>query len=125
MSAATIIMVVLICLGSALGMAGLAVAAYWAWRLMKTARAAGISSRAHLQQVAGRAARLAPRMRELETKQKAVAEKRESFPATALRLVSISRMRGARRAARPITSWAWARDATPASRAVLMRVHAR
>jgi hypothetical protein len=50
---------------------------------MKTARAAGISSRSHLQQVMGRAARLAPRMRALETKQKAVAEGLERLSTTA------------------------------------------
>jgi type II secretory pathway pseudopilin PulG len=83
MSTATIIMVVLICVGSALGIAGLTVAGYRAWRLMKTARAAGISSRAHLQQVMGRAARLAPRLRSLEAKQKAVAEGLERLSTTA------------------------------------------
>lgn len=67
-------MVVLICVGCALAIAGLATAAYYFWRLMKTARAAGISSRAHLQQLVGRAARLGPRLRELEVKQRAVAE---------------------------------------------------
>jgi hypothetical protein len=76
MSTATIIMVVFICVGSALGIAGLTVAAYWARRLVKTARAAGISSRAHLQQVVGRAARLAPQVRELQTQQTAVGARR-------------------------------------------------
>ncbi len=76
-------MVVFICLGSALGIAGLAVAGYWAWRLMKAGRAAGVSSRAHAQQIAGRAARLAPKVRELEAKQKAVAQKLESLSTTA------------------------------------------
>jgi hypothetical protein len=86
MSTATIIMVVFICVGSALGIAGLTVAAYWARRLVKTARAAGISSRAHLQQVMGRAARLAPRVQELQIKQKAVAEKLSRLSATARRI---------------------------------------
>ncbi len=85
MSTATIIMVVLICLGSALGIAGLAVAGYHAWRLMKTARAAGIKSRSHAQQIAGRAARLGPRAAELAAKQKAVAERLERLSATARR----------------------------------------
>ena len=82
MSAANIIMVVLICVGSAVGLAGLAVAGYRAWKLIKTARAAGIKSRSHLQQVAGRAARLAPKVRELEAKQRAVAEGIERLSAT-------------------------------------------
>ncbi len=74
MSTATIIMVVLICLGCALGVSGLAFVGYQAWQLMKTVRAAGISSRAHLQQVMGRGARLAPRLRDLAAKQKVVVE---------------------------------------------------
>jgi hypothetical protein len=85
MSTATIIMVVLICSGSALAIAGVVVVAYRAWRLIKTARAAGISSRAHVQQVMGRAARLAPRLRDLEVKQKAVAERLQRLWATARR----------------------------------------
>jgi hypothetical protein len=75
MSSPTIIMVALICLGSALGIAGLAFLGYHAFGLMKAAKKAGISSRAQLQEVMGRAQRLGPRLRELETKQRAVARK--------------------------------------------------
>ena len=82
MSSATIIMIVMICLGCALVLAGLAFLSYCAFGLMKTAKQAGISSRAQMQEVMGRAQRLAPRFRELETKQKAVAEKLASFSAT-------------------------------------------
>jgi hypothetical protein len=85
MSAATIIMVVFVCLGSAAAVAGLAFVAYWALKLRSTARAAGISSRAHLQQVMGRAARLAPRVSALQTKQKTVADKLSGLSATARR----------------------------------------
>ena len=74
MSTDTLIMVVLICVGCALGLAGLIAAGFQAIVLLRTARRAGVSSRTHLQEVMGRARRLAPRFRELETKQKAVAE---------------------------------------------------
>ena len=86
MSTATIIMVVLICLGCGLGIAGLAVLGYQAYKLRKAAREAGVSSRAKMQEVMGRAQRLAPRLRELETKQKAVAEKLSRLSTTARKL---------------------------------------
>ena len=85
MSTATIIMVVLICVGCATGLSGLGYVGYRAWLLMKTVRAAGISSRAHVQQVMGRAARLAPRVRDLEAKQRAVAEGLSRLSATTRR----------------------------------------
>ena len=76
MSTATIIMVVLICVGCALGIAGLAVLGYQAWQPASRPPARpGISSRAQLQEVMGRAQRLAPALRELEAKQRVVAEK--------------------------------------------------
>jgi hypothetical protein len=94
MSSATIIMVVFICVGSAAGLAGLAVAGYRAHRLYMATMVAGISSRAHLQLVMGRAARLEPRVRELQVKQKAVAEKITDLSTTAqeLRLFSLFRV---------------------------------
>jgi len=82
MSSATIIMIVMICVGCALAMAGLAFLGYRAFGLMKAAKQAGVSSRTQVQEVMGRAQRLAPRLRELEAKQKAVAEKLASFSAT-------------------------------------------
>lgn len=83
MSTATLIMVVLICVGSTVVLAGLGVAAYWGIKLMKSARAAGIKSKAQAQQIAGRVQRLAPRLREIETKQRAVADKLASLSSTA------------------------------------------
>jgi len=83
MSTATLIMVVLICVGSAAVLAGLGVAAYRGITLMKSARAAGIKSKAQAQQIAGRVQRLAPRLREIETKQRAVADKLASLSSTA------------------------------------------
>jgi len=72
-------MVVLICVGCGLGLAGLIALAYEAVRLIRTARKAGFSSRAHVQEVMGRVQRLAPRFRDLEVKQRALAEKFSSF----------------------------------------------
>jgi len=83
MSAATLTMVVLICAGSAAVLAGLGLTAYRGIKLRKSARAAGIKSRAQAQQIVGRLQRLAPRLREMETKQRAVAEKLASLSATA------------------------------------------
>jgi hypothetical protein len=83
MSSATLIMVVLICVGSAAVLAGLGVAAYRGIKLMKSARAAGIKSKAQAQQIAGRVQRLGPRIREIETKQRAVADKLASLSSTA------------------------------------------
>jgi hypothetical protein len=81
MTAETTIMVTLICVGCALGIAGLAVLIYQASRLFRVAHKAGVSSRAQLQEVTGRAQRLGPRLREMEAKQRAVAEKLSRFSA--------------------------------------------
>jgi len=83
MSTATLIMVVLICVGSAAVLAGLGVTAYRGIKLMKSARAAGIKSKAQAQQIAGRVQRLAPRLREMEAKQRAVADKLACLSSTA------------------------------------------
>ena len=83
MSTDTLIMVVLICVGCALGLAGLVAMGFQAVSLLRTARKAGVSSKARLQEIAGRAQRLGPRLRELETKQKAVAEALTRLSATA------------------------------------------
>ena len=83
MSTATLIMVVLICVGGSAVLAGLGVTAYRGIKLVKSARASGIKSRAQAQQIAGRVQRLAPRLREMETKQRAVAEKLTSLSTTA------------------------------------------
>jgi hypothetical protein len=83
MSTATLVMVVLVCLGCALGLAGLITMGFQAVLFLKAARETGASSRAHLQEVMGRAERLAPRFRELEKKQKAVAEAIARLSATA------------------------------------------
>ena len=83
MSEATLIMVVLICVGCTTLLAGLIVCASRGLKLMKSARAAGVKSKAQAQQIVGRVQRLAPRLRELEARQRAVAEKLASLSTTA------------------------------------------
>ena len=80
-------MVVCICVGCALFIAGAAFAGYRMRSLSKTAREAGLSTRTQVQQVVGRAQRLAPRIRELEAKQKAVAESITRLTTTARRFI--------------------------------------
>ena len=82
MTAETTIMVTLICVGCALAIGALAVLIYHGFRLFKLARRAGVSSRAQLQEVMGRAQRLGPSLREMEARQRIVAEKLSRFSAT-------------------------------------------
>jgi len=75
-------MIIMICVGCALGIGGLAVLAYRAIRLIKAARAAGVDSMDEIQIVIRRARALEPKLREFDTKQKAVAERLERLSAT-------------------------------------------
>ncbi len=86
MTPATIIMIVLICLGCVLAIAGVAVLGHYAFRLVKAAKKIGITSKDELEDVIRRARALAPRVRELQKKQKVVAERLESLSATTSRL---------------------------------------
>jgi len=83
MATDTIIMVVLICVGCALVLAGLGYAGYQGWRLVKASREVQGFSKNRVQQIAGRVQRLAPRLRDLEAKQKAVTESIERLSTTA------------------------------------------
>lgn len=83
MATDTIIMVVLICVGSGMAIAGLGVAGYRVRKLVKGVRASQVASKAQVQQITGRVQRLGPRLRELDAKQRAVTEKLESISATA------------------------------------------
>jgi len=86
MSAATIVMICLICVGCAIGIAGLAITGLHAYRLVKAARRAGISSREDLQAVIRRARELGPRVRQTQERYEAVAERLKNLSATAERL---------------------------------------
>lgn len=86
MTLATLIMVVLICLGCALAIAGLAVAGHYGYRLFKAARKAGLGSKGELQDVIRRVRALEPRVRELKEKQEVVAERLRSISATTNKL---------------------------------------
>lgn len=83
MATDTIIMVVLICVGCALVLAGLGYAGYHGWRMVKASRQVGDVSKNRVQQITGRAERMAPRLRDLEAKQKAVTESIERLSTTA------------------------------------------
>lgn len=89
MSPATIIMIVLICLGCALFLAGLIVLAIKAVGLLKAARQAGISSADHVREVMRRSQDIAPKARALATKQQVVAETLKSVSATTDELGSL------------------------------------
>jgi len=67
-------MIIMICVGCALGIAGLIVAAVRASRLVKAAKAAGINSMEDMREVTRRAQELAPRIEETSRRAKASAD---------------------------------------------------
>lgn len=83
MSTDTMIMVVLICVGTGMGLAGLSFLGYRVFTLVKAGKDTGIKSKAQVQEITGRVQRLAPRIRDLQAKQEAVAEKLSSLSTTA------------------------------------------
>lgn len=78
----TLVMIIMICVGCALILAGLAVLGYRAIKLARAVRAAGLSSTDQVHAVMRRGQELAPRMERLATKQKVVAERLHSLSAT-------------------------------------------
>ena len=78
----TLIMVILICVGVALGLAGVVYAAIAGGRLVKAARKAGIASMDDVRIVLRKAEALGPRLREMQKKQKIVAERLQHLSAT-------------------------------------------
>ncbi|MCE5254998.1 MAG: hypothetical protein LLG45_12480 [Actinomycetia bacterium] len=82
MTVATIIMIVLICLGCALAIAGLAVAGHYGYRTYKAGRALRIASRNARDEITSLMRGVEDQMRELETKQEIVAERLQSLSAT-------------------------------------------
>ena len=86
MSAATIVMVCLICVGCAIGIVGLAIAGVEGYRLLKAARKAGITSREDVQTAIRQARELGPRIRETQERYKVVAEKLQHLSATTSKL---------------------------------------
>ncbi len=75
-------MIVMICVGCAAIIAGLAALGVQAFRLAKTAKAAGMASMGEIQAVVRRAEQLGPRMQEFAEKQKDVAERLQRLSAT-------------------------------------------
>ena len=82
----TIIMVALICLGCALGIAGFVYLALGARTLVIAARKAGIDSREKVALILRKVRELPPKVQELQRKQKTVAERLKSLSATVCKL---------------------------------------
>jgi|WetSurMetagenome_2_1015567.scaffolds.fasta_scaffold48624_3 hypothetical protein len=82
----TIIMVVLICVGVALIIAGLVYVAITGARLAKAARKAGVNSMDDVRIIMRKAEGLAPRVREITEKQRMLAERMRSLSASAAKL---------------------------------------
>jgi hypothetical protein len=81
-----LVMIIMICVGCALIVAGLVVLGYRAARLARTARDAGLSSMDQVQAVMRRGQDLVPRLQELEIGQRVVAERLRSLSATTAEL---------------------------------------
>jgi len=79
-------MVAMIGLGCVLLIAGLAVLAYFAFRFLKLARAAGLSSGRDVERVMLEARALSDRLRQVEERQAALAERLDRLSASAARL---------------------------------------
>ena len=74
-------MIIMICVGCALIIAGLVVVAIRARRLQKTAQAAGIGSMGQVREVTRRVQELAPRIEETSLRAKATADRLRSLSA--------------------------------------------
>ncbi|MGI5940379.1 MAG: hypothetical protein ACOX8V_06835 [Thermoleophilia bacterium] len=78
----TIIMVIMICLGCATGLAGLGLVAYRGFALLKAGKKVGIDSMADIGVIIRQIQSLDPRLREMAARQKEVAESLEDLSAT-------------------------------------------
>ena len=78
----TLVMVIMICVGCALILAGVAVLAVRAIRLAKAARDAGLSSEDYLRSVIRASKEVELRVERVAAKQRVVAERLESLSAT-------------------------------------------
>lgn len=79
-------MIIMICVGCALIIAGLVVLAVQARRLQKAAQAAGIGSMDQVREVTRRVQELGPRIEETSLRAKATAERLESLSAATEKL---------------------------------------
>jgi len=78
----TLIMVVLICVGVALVLAGIVYVAIAGGRLVKAARKAGIKSMDDVRTVRRKVEKIGPQLREIDRKQKVVTQRLEHLSAT-------------------------------------------
>jgi predicted proteasome-type protease len=81
MTGATIIMIVLICVGCALLIAGFVALAISVFGTIKAARKLGINSKSNVQEVVQRIRILESKVREVQEKQAVMAERLESLSA--------------------------------------------
>jgi hypothetical protein len=72
-------MIIMICVGCVLGIAGLVIAAVRAGRLVKAAQAAGIHSKDDVQEVVRRVQELTPRIEETSRRAKVTADRLQSL----------------------------------------------
>ena len=82
----TTIMIVMICVGCAAIIAGLAALGIQAFRLAKNARTAGLTNIGQIQAIIRRGEQLVPRIEEFGAKQKEMAERLENLSATSEKL---------------------------------------
>lgn len=82
----TLIMVILICVGVALILAGIVYAAVMGGRLVKAARKAGITSMEDVRTVRRKVETIGPQFREIDRKQKVVTQRLEHLSATTSKL---------------------------------------
>jgi predicted ArsR family transcriptional regulator len=82
----TLAMIIMICVGCALIVAGLAAVGYRAVKLAGAARKAGVSSMDQVHEVMRRGQAIVPRVEQLMAKQKVVAERLQSLSATTNKL---------------------------------------
>ena len=82
----TIIMVVLICIGGALILAGLIYVAIAGFRLAKAAQKAGVDSMNDVRIIMRKAEGLGPRVREITEKQQVLSERMKDLTASAAKL---------------------------------------
>jgi cystathionine beta-lyase/cystathionine gamma-synthase len=79
-------MIIMICVGCAIGIAGLVFAGIRAWRLVKAAQAAGIHSKKDAEEVARRVQELGPRIEETSRRAQATADNLQSLSASVEKL---------------------------------------
>jgi predicted nuclease with TOPRIM domain len=82
----TVIMIIMICLGCAAALGGLAMVAVRGFGTVKTAQRMGVEALPQIRDLNRKVQELAPRLEQMASRQKEVAERLESLSATAAKL---------------------------------------